>query len=305
MRIIIDERETALYEKCIELVSRQTKPTNVKIEKQVLPLGDILFKTNLDKDLLIIERKTYTDLLASIKDGRYEEQSYRLSNALDIHPHSVFYLLEGYLTQVYNPIERKICYSAMTSLQFFKGFSIQRTANVSESAQWILYMAEKIDREFTKGHFPYYFLQSYTNTPKHGAKNVVNSIIDYENNGQGTNQNENVLDNTIIMNDVPGKVLTTANYCSVVKKVKKDNITPDNIGEIILCQIPGISSVTAIAIMKQFSNFPTFIEELNKNPGCLDGIVLESNGKMRKISKAVCDNIRRFLLSSFDDGNQE
>jgi hypothetical protein len=87
--------------------------------------------------------------------------------------------------------------------------------------------------------------------------------------------------------------------------VKKDNITPDNIGEIILCQIPGISSVTAIAIMKQFSNFPTFIEELNKNPGCLDGIVLESNGKMRKISKAVCDNIRRFLLSSFEDGNQE
>ena len=41
-------------------------------------------------------------------------------------------------------------------------------------------------------------------------------------------------------------------YSSVVKKVKKDNITADNIGEIMLCQIPGISSTTAGAIMTHF-----------------------------------------------------
>jgi ERCC4-type nuclease len=289
MRIIIDERETALYEKCIELISRQTKPTDVKVEKQVLPIGDILFKTNLDKDLLIIERKTYMDLLASIKDGRYEEQSYRLSHSLDIHPHSVFYLLEGYLTQVYNPVERKIIYSAMTSLQFFKGFSIQRTANISESAQWILYMAEKIDREFTKGHFPYYFLQPYTSTPRNGAKNVVNSIIDYENDGQ--KQTENVLENTITMNDVPAKVLTTANYCSVVKKVKKDNITHENIGEIMLCQIPGISTTTAGILLDKYNHISKLIIAMKENPTEIDDF--RNNNK--KLNKNIIKNLNDFL----------
>ena len=37
-----------------------------------------------------------------------------------------------------------------------------------------------------------------------------------------------------------------------IKKVKKENITEDNIGEIMLCQIPGISSVTSLAIMEKF-----------------------------------------------------
>jgi 5'-3' exonuclease len=84
-----------------------------------------------------------------------------------------------------------------------------------------------------------------------------------------------------------------------VKKVKKDNITPENIGEIILCQIPGISSVTAIAIMKQFGTFPKLIDELKNNPQCLDGIAGESsNGKLRKINKSSIENIRKFLLLS-------
>jgi hypothetical protein len=48
-------------------------------------------------------------------------------------------------------------------------------------------------------------------------------------------------------------------YCSVIKKVKKENITPDNIGEIMLCQIPGISSTTAIAILKEFQTLPKLL----------------------------------------------
>mgnify|MGYP003329847076 CR=1 FL=1 len=53
-------------------------------------------------------------------------------------------------------------------------------------------------------------------------------------------------------------------YASMIKKEKKLNITPENIGDIILCQIPGISSTTAMAIMEKFNGFPHFIEELNK-----------------------------------------
>ena len=41
-------------------------------------------------------------------------------------------------------------------------------------------------------------------------------------------------------------------YVDVIKKEKKKNITPENIGEIILSQIPGVSSHTSKVIMKNF-----------------------------------------------------
>ena len=86
-------------------------------------------------------------------------------------------------------------------------------------------------------------------------------------------------------------------YCSVVKKVKKDNITIDNIGEIMLCQIPGISSVTAIAILSKFKNLPDLILEMKKDPTCLNTIsYTTSNGQSRKISKACIASIIKFLI---------
>ena len=44
--------------------------------------------------LLIIERKSLNDLASSIKDGRYAEQSFRLSN-IEHHNHNIVYLIEG------------------------------------------------------------------------------------------------------------------------------------------------------------------------------------------------------------------
>lgn len=271
MKIIIDEREHSLYEKCL-LLSNHYK--NIVLSKEVLPLGDILIKTNENKDILLIERKSFSDLLSSIKDGRYEEQSYRLLNSSGLLPHSIFYLLEGMFSQLYNPNDKKIILSAMTSLQYFKGFSMIRTSSVNETAEFVLSMGDKIDRELQKGKQPYYLSEAYQ---QHNTIENLENTIDLSNNTINT-------------------TITSSQYCSVVKKVKKDNITPENIGEIILCQIPGISSTTAMAIMKNFNGFPQFIDELKKNPQCIENISLESNGKMRKISKSCLDNIRRFLL---------
>ncbi len=85
------------------------------------------------------------------------------------------------------------------------------------------------------------------------------------------------------------------NYCVVVKKTKKDNITPENIGEILLCQIPSVSSTTAIAIMKRFETFPRLMDTLKTDPTCLDDITTD---KSRKISKQCIVNIRKFLTSN-------
>ena len=86
-------------------------------------------------------------------------------------------------------------------------------------------------------------------------------------------------------------------YVCVVKKVKKENITPDNIGEIMLCQIPGVSSVTALAIMGKYKSLPVLIKELDENVDCLKDIkTCNSKGQLRKINKTSILNVVKFLL---------
>jgi ERCC4-type nuclease len=271
MKIIVDEREHALYDKLDIKLSSLKTPSFAILEKSILPLGDILIETDEGKKVMLIERKTYSDLLASIKDGRYEEQSYRLIHSSGFPMHSVVYLLEGLFSQLRTPLEKKIVYSAMTSLHFFKGFSLYKTSTVDETAEWLIYTADKIDREFGKGRIPYYLTQTFAGTLRLRDQEYTN--------------------NTTTKEEPSG-----SNYCSVVKKVKKDNVTPENIGEIVLCQIPGISSVTAMAIMSNFTSFNHFIQELQSNPQCIDTITVTSNGKVRKISKTSLENIRQYLL---------
>ena len=81
-----------------------------------------------------------------------------------------------------------------------------------------------------------------------------------------------------------------------MKKTKKENVTPENIGEIILCQIPGISSVSAVTIMKEFKTISNLIDQVKQNPYCLNDIVCETKGKQRKLGKNVIQNIVAYLV---------
>ena len=285
MKIIIDERETALYEKCYSLLLSQEKAICVEIIKEVLPIGDVIIKTDDNKDVLVIERKTFNDLFASIKDGRYEEQSHRLLHTSGVPPHSIIYLLEGVVSQLEKP-NKKLLYSTITSLQFFKGFSIQRTSSTMDTAEWLLYMAAKIERNFIKGIVPYYLTEPF--------HRIFNEKVEDEDEEDKEDKNEKGESTVFKVNP------DAQNYCNFVKKVKKDNITRENIGEIILCQIPGISSITAITIMKHFKNFPDFLEGLQADPTRLNDMYIENNGKKRKISKTIIDNIQKYLLDSTD-----
>ena len=97
-------------------------------------LGDIVFVNDEGNDFIIIERKSLSDLIASIKDGRYNEQSYRLIHSSGLYRHHIVYLIEGGFAQLTNPSEKKMVYSAMTSLQFFKGFSLIKTTHRIETS---------------------------------------------------------------------------------------------------------------------------------------------------------------------------
>jgi ERCC4-type nuclease len=260
MKIIVDEREAALYGLLTKDTPKQT------IEKRVIPLGDILF-TNDDESITyqIIERKSVSDLLASVKDGRYAEQSYRLGNCFP-NRHNIVYLIEGPVRDH----DKKMVFACMASLNYFKGFSVTRTVSLAETAQYIEITADKIARELVKGTVV-------------SATTSVNATV------------VNATDNTVTT-ETPSNVDTPKDYCSVVKVAKKANITRDNIGQLMLMQIPGISSTISGEIMRPFATFAAFLDHLRAEPAYLDNIVLESSGKKRKLGSNIIAGIRDYLL---------
>jgi len=250
MKLILDNREHALIESCQKYAA-----IPIPLEVETLAIGDALIKTEDDREVLCIERKTISDLLASIKDGRYEEQSHRLENASHLPTHHILYIIEGFLSSV-SPTEKRLVLSTITSLHLFKGFSVMKTANVHETAELLMTMTDKIGRDLAKGRLPLFWKEK-------------------------TEPND------------------TESYSSFVKKVKKENLTPTNMAEIVLCQIPGISSKTATAIMRKFTtnhascSLLNVLQTLQQDPAFLEDIVME-NG--RKINKTISSKIMEYLI---------
>ena len=277
MIIKVDNREQELLKQINQLVLFIPVFKQIKVETANLPLGDIIISDDTE-DKIIIERKCLNDLLASIKDGRYEEQSYRL-NGLNHNNHNIYYMIEGDVNKFNrfkdNKMEKLTLYSAMFSLNYFKGFSVMRTLSLEESALFICNTANKLSKTETSGKKPY-FENNRINT---------HTILTEEQEGGEKDSIEKDVEQS------------EKNYVNVVKKVKKENITPENIAEIMLCQIPGISSVTALAIMDKFKTLPNLIQEVQQNEDCLKDIsYTNTKGQTRKINKTSVLNIVKYLL---------
>jgi ERCC4-type nuclease len=274
MRMIMDVREHDLIEKCRVMIGND--PNYATLETKSLPIGDILFKTDEGKDVLLVERKSLSDLIASIKDKRYEEQSHRLKHASGFAPHNVVYLIEGVLSSLRTPLEKKLVLSAMTSLYYFKGFAVLRTSGLQETAELLIHMADKIDRNFMKGVLPWYLIPP--------GEPLANTFVPSD----------------TTTSETPIEATTTENpsYSGFVKKVKKENITPDNMGEILLCQIPGISSLYAQSILKAFGGFSGILAKI-KDPEFsikeFENITYDCKGKPRRIPKTCGDEIVRYF----------
>jgi len=273
MILKVDVRESDLLQQINQLIINVPIFNNIVVKSEVLPIGDIIIADDKE-DKLIIERKSVSDLLASIKDGRYEEQSYRL-NGSEYHNHNIVYLIEGDVNKVNRfksdnalASEKLTLYSAMFSLNYYKGFSVFRSFSLGETATILCNMAYKLGKDESKRAF-------YQNTINFATTPVTN-LEDTSSEQPETSEKD---------------------YVSVIKKVKKENITPENIGEIMLCQIPGISAVTALTIMAKYQTLPNLIKELEENNDCLKDISsTNAKGLTRKINKTSLTNIVKFLL---------
>ena len=230
MQIKIDVREVEL----IKVI------TGIPIIVETLPIGDVIFCDDDGTERLIIERKTVADLLSSIKDGRYDEQSCRLTGH-EVPNHNIYYLVEGPINK-----DKQLVFSSIFSLGYYKGFSVMRTSSVEETAFFIQNTFQKMTKDPSRA---------------------------------------------------PYKMGDSVDYVSTIKKVKSDNITPGNINELMLSQIPGISSQTAKVIMEKFHTLHTLIEHVKTDDKCLDDVTYtNTKGDKRKINKTCLANIKKFLL---------
>ena len=88
-------------------------------------------------------------------------------------------------------------------------------------------------------------------------------------------------------------------YSEVCKtSTKKSQITKENIGVIMLMQIPCVSAQCAQAIMKNYESLIDLIVDLQENPKCLDNcFILNSSQQKRKINKSAIENINKYLMN--------
>jgi len=260
MNIIVDNREKGLV-KLLNAYKFMNEFEHINIQIEQLPIGDIIIKDRENgEERIVFERKQVSDLASSIVDGRYKEQSFRLDGSCPLSNHNIIYIIEGSISSV-NPKFTKVkpaaIYSAICSLQYFKGFSVMKTSNMEETCEYILRMADKIYREKPA--------QAY-----------------YVNKGETQTQSQ---------------PYQAQEYCDVVKRTKKDNITPENIGIIMLSQVPGVSPAVAKALLEG-GNKTLFelVEECRENPTFLSEFAFEQSGKQRKLTRTAVDGIEKYLL---------
>ena len=233
IEVFIDYREKAL----IKLMIDKEKDFNFK--QSNLELGDIVFKDDKNGDMLIIERKTLNDLASSIRDGRYNEQSMRL-NAHPLHNHNIIYLIEGDINfyqppPLQNPVTRDALYSSMFSILYFKGFSIIKTKNLTETLETIVRFYNKLCKEVNKSAY-------YSNTCINNDTSI-NNDIEYVNTIKTRKKDNITTDNIdiIMLSQIPNVSLAIATtiietYSSLGKLIdalKKDETCLNNLNMIV------------------------------------------------------------------------
>ncbi len=259
MKLVIDNREPKELKTLI-----QDKIENIELKN--LEIGDIIFLDENDNIVLIFERKNISDLISSIKDGRYSEQSFRLQE-YPLHNHNIFYLIEGSLLnsrKQYNETIQKTVYSAMFSLSYSKGFSLLHTSGVVETAEFIIYFFQKLVKDKSIKSF-------YKNM------NITNDTVKEETSESKENEDNN-------------------DYVSHIKTSKKSHITKENINEIMLTQIPNVSMITSKCILSEYNNIENLIKCLRENNNCLENLRIKNKNGERKIAKNTIENIKLYLL---------
>lgn len=144
LEIVIDQREQKI---------KQLWTGEATYES--LDVGDILFRIPASGDqpaevVLVIERKTASDLAASIRDGRNREQKARLLNS-GIPRERVMYLIEGMIHRQPDTKIGSVTYGTLwgsvINTQLRDGIKVYKTDSVKETVQYLEKLYAKLKKD--------------------------------------------------------------------------------------------------------------------------------------------------------------
>ena len=294
--ITIDTRE----HKLIELI-KNTSSFTIPYEIKNLQIGDIIITPSKYPDKsLIIERKCMTDMIASIKDGRYKEQKIRLQAEIVNNSNTLFcYLLEGMTNDLRLPNDKILLYGSIISSMFRDKIPLIRSLSLSETLDMIIRLYERMNKNIND----FFSLKKVINsnhTPEHNIQNNSNvNIISNSNISIIPNSNISIIpNNNFAINNLDNNNL----YLQSIKKNKKENITPKLWNQIILTNIPGISNTIAIKINEVY---PTINSLLKAYTNCIDDdtrikllaniILINTEKQKRRIGNVISKRIFEYL----------
>lgn len=145
--LLIDYRETNLI-----------KNLKIPFKSENLDVGDILFKSINNDNILLIERKTYSDLANAIQTGRHKEQKARIHA---FNSKIKIYLIEGEYDR-HSKIPESTLDSAILGMIIRDGMNIINSRSSVMTCQIITKIYEKLDLYLTE------------------RNNIYNGIIDYD-----------------------------------------------------------------------------------------------------------------------------
>ncbi len=255
MNLVIDNREKDIKKYFMTF-------SNASFEN--LDLGDIKFNYNSEL-VLLIERKTLSDLSQSIKSGRYKEQKIRLLNS-NYDKSRILYLIEGNNNKELNieGLPYSTLFGSIINTLIRDNLKVYRTSNFDET----IYFIESIYNKLNKSNIDLNYLnfnKKSTTITENGDKSLPPDL---------NNQ-----------------------YLQTIKTKKKDNITPFNCYILQLSQIPGISTFLASQIA---NNYPLLKDLYNiydsKNELALKDLTYKNNsGKEIKFGSKKSTLVYKFL----------
>ena len=211
----IDYREHKLIDNVSRyLDKKKDKYDYLTFEKCNLDIGDIIIEyKDIKKELVsyfIIERKTITDMISSIKDGRYKEQKSRICahvdnlNKKDKLCH-FFYLLEGYEERYRNKSsDEKMLFGSWISMQFRDNINCVRLVNEAETLVFLFRLIERCKNKisdffdiFKKKNIKKVSLHGKPNDIKGNSNIIISKIDNNSENNVNNNLENNLSDNSL------------------------------------------------------------------------------------------------------------
>ena len=230
---------------------------NLPYEYENLVHGDFQLLNTEGEIQYIFERKSLTDLLASIKDGRYHNQKARLFQQYDCK--QIFYIIEGKVSwdaewKGFKAPSNKIIQSSIINTLIRDKIACFFTADLKDTYQLLLQICSRYYEDPSK----YKFIKNSTNSEENSS--CVNT----------TEQTKVMTSNT----DDATKIFSA-----------------------ILCQIPGLNQTSVSCFIERWKHLQDMYDELRPLSHQQQYDLLATfKVNNRRISKRIIENVLRFMF---------